>query len=204
MKKLFFIAWFIVCATSATLLLPSQAGSPVEQLIHIMMSNARCDCPYTLAEKRNPNDYQDVYNLAKKHQKLLKGIIHNGRTFAMLCIERGYADVLERLLNDGCLVDLATPCNLFGFHEPQTTVLHQLLREVSKLRRFKKYYPECYIARITALIELIINKYPDLVDVPVNRARTVRQEVLCTLDNVGDLIHSATSRNLPANDNSVK
>lgn len=107
MKTLFFIACFIACAT---ILLPSQAESSAEQLVRIMISNTNIkdQIPYILTMKRNPNDYQDVYNLAIKNPKLLKGIIHDGQTFAMLCVQRGYADVLERLINEDYLVDLAT------------------------------------------------------------------------------------------------
>jgi hypothetical protein len=39
MKKLFFIAYFIAWANIATTLLPSQAESPVEQLVRISSSN---------------------------------------------------------------------------------------------------------------------------------------------------------------------
>ena len=192
MKKLFFIAYFITCATTAATILSSQAESPVEQLVRIMLSNTnpKDKCSYVLARERKPNDYQDVYNLATKYQKLLKGIIHDGRTFAMLCVEKGHADVLARLINEDYLVDLATPCNVWGPHEPQTTVLHKLLSEVWKLRSFKDLYSEEYIARISELTKLIINKYPDLLDIPVNRARTARNEALsrCGGAYIGDLI----------------
>lgn len=188
MKKLFFIA----CVTIATTLLSSQSESSVEQLVRIMMSDTNDSCPYNLTMRRNPNDYQNVYNLATKHPELLKGIIHNGKTFAILCVQRGYADVLERLINENRLVDLATPCNSCGPHEPQTTVLHELFREVSGFRRFKNVWPEDYVARITELTKLIINKYPDLLDIPVNRADTARDRAIFW-GNLYDLI----PRNLP-------
>lgn len=203
MKKLFFIACFIACANSATTELPSQAESSVKQLIRIMMSNNTKDKPpYILTKERNPNDYQDVYNLAIKHPKLLKGIIHDGRTFAMLCLQRGYADVLERLINEDCLVDLATPCNLNGPHNPQTTVLHKLFSEVSKLRNFKDFHSEDYIAGIIELTKLVIKKYPALLDIPVKNARTARNDAIFLWRNLGDLIPRDLRQS--ANDNSVK
>jgi len=179
MKKLFFISWFIVCITIATGLLPSQTDDSVEKLVHIMVSGANTkDLPSSiLMERRNPNDYQDVYDLVIKNPTLLKGIIHDGRTFAMLCVKRGHPDLLERLIAEGHPVDLATPCNLIGPHEPQTTVLHELFGENCKLRGFSKScYPEEYIALITRLTKLIINKYPQLLDVPIDRNRTARQQ----------------------------
>lgn len=205
MKKLFFILCLIVCAHSAATELPSQAESSVEQLVRIMMSNTKRwdQCPSILAEKRNPNDYQEVYNLATKHPKLLKGIIHDGRTFAMLCIQRGYADVLERLINEDYPVDITTPCNLYANpDEPETTVLHILFLEVSKVRKFKDCHSEDYIERITGLTKLIINKDPSLLDMPVKKAPTARSQAIFLWRNLGDLI----PRDLPqsANDNSVK
>ena len=119
---------------------------------------------------------------------MLKGIIHDGQTFAMLCVQRGYADILERLINENCPVDLATPCNLCGPHEPQTTVLHKLLAQVSTLRVLKSIYPEDYITHITGLTKLIINKYPELLDMPVNRERTARKQALFHHGNINDLI----------------
>lgn len=203
MKKLFFIAGFIACANIAITLLPSQAESSVQQLVRIMMSstNTEDQVPYILTKKRHPNDYQNVYNLVIKHPKLLKGIIHDGRTFAMLCVQRGYADVLARLINEDYPVDLITPCNLYGPHEPQTTVLHRLLSEVWKLRKFKDIYSEDYTECITGLTKLIIDKYPGLLDTPVNRARTAGNNAIF-LWGLYDLI----PRDLPqsANDNSAK
>lgn len=170
MKKLFFIACFIASSTGASLASSQEEGS-AEQLIRIMMKT-KGDIPaYDLTSDRNPNDYQNVYNLAIKYPQLLKGIIHDGRTFAMLCVERGYADVLERLINEDYPVDLATPCNLYGLNEPQTTVLHRLISEVAKVR-LCKYYPEDYATPITTLTKLIINRYPDLLDMHVKGTRS--------------------------------
>jgi hypothetical protein len=158
--------------------LSSKADSPVEQIIRIMISNTEKHLSrYDLEKKRNSNDHQNVYTLATQHRQLLKGIIHNERTFAMLCVERGYNDVLARLIDEDYPVDLTTACYLIGPHECQTTVLHELFAQVSTLRRFREHFPQDYIERITALTKLIINKYPGLLDTPVNRARTVRQEV---------------------------
>lgn len=200
MKKKVLIASFLalsgalIVAGTSTL----QAESPVEQCVRIMMSN-RDECPYTLRKKRNLNDYQDIYNLAIKHPVLLKGIIHDGQSFAMLCVKRGHADVLERLINENSSVDLATPCSLYFPEEPQTTVLHQLLREVSKMRTFRDVYSEDYIAHITELTKLVIDKYPDLLDMPINKAKTARHTIYMQ-DNVSDL----TCRNFSPNDNSIK
>lgn len=194
MKKLFFIA----CVAIATTLLSSQSVSPVEQLVRIMKSTAedkRYTAPCNLARERNPNDYQDVYNLVTKHPELLKGIIYDGRTFAFLCVERGYADVLERLINEGSPVDLATPCYECGPHEPQTTVLHELFREVAGFRICKNAFPEDYVVRITELTKLIINKYPDLLDIPVYRNRTARDQARFWGDCGG--LYDLIPRNLP-------
>lgn len=192
MKKLFFIAYLIACTHTAIASRSSQANNPVEQFVRIMMSNTNPEdqIPYFLTKKRNSNDYQDVYNLATKHPKLLKGIIHDGQTFAMLCVQRGHADVLERLINEGYPVDLTTPC-LDESRECQTTVLHNLLGQVWQVRLIKESYSEDYSARITGLTKLIINKYPDLLDIPVNKARTARSKALER--NLYDLI----PRNIP-------
>ncbi len=173
MKKLFFIAYLIACTNIATVLISAQTESSVEQLVRIMMSGTNTkDVPAALlAKKRSPDDYQDVYDLVTKHPKLLKGIIHDHRTFAMLCVQRGYSDLLACLIKKGLPVDLATPCNLIGLDEPQTTVLHILLSEVWKLRKFNCYSEE-YTACITKLTKLIIKKYPELLDMPVYRSRT--------------------------------
>lgn len=171
MKKLFFLACFIAYASTGVSLASSQEEGSADQLIRIMMKTKGNIPAYDLTRDRNPNDYQNVYNLAIKYPQLLKGIIHDGRTFAMLCVERGYADVLERLINEDHPVDLATPCNLLGPNEPQTTVLHRLISEVSKTR-FCKFYSEDYATRITALTKLIINRYPDLLDMRVKGTRS--------------------------------
>jgi hypothetical protein len=174
MKKSFFIPCFVLYITSVTALLLSHTESSVEQLTRIMMSNTKHQIPHLLTKERSPNDYQDIYDLATKHQELLKGIIYDGQTFAMLCVKRGYADVLERLINEDCFVDLATPCYLYGIDEPETTVLHQLFFEVGKARRWKqeKFYSEDYTERITALTKLIISKHPNLLDIPLKNEMT--------------------------------
>ncbi|MCC7414950.1 MAG: ankyrin repeat domain-containing protein [Epsilonproteobacteria bacterium] len=147
-----------------------------------MVPRTKDEHPYTLAQNRNPHDYENVYTLATEHPTLLSGIIHKEQTFAMLCVKGGYADVLERLINEGRPVDLATPCNLDGPHEPQTTVLHELLHHVFMLRTFKTSYLEAYTEKITGLTRLIIKKDPGLLDVPVKKARTARQKVISLLD----------------------
>ncbi len=190
---LLFMACFIAYANIATTSCQPQAESPVEQLVRIMISDTDCKpsgCKdrYTLAEKRNPNDYQDVYDLATEHSELLQGIIHNERTFAMLCVERGYADVLARLINKSYPVDLATPCYLYGPSEPQTAVLSILFYTFNALHKFKGWPPEDYSTLITRLTKLIINKYPDLLDIELDRARTPRQEA--EFLELGDLIPS--------------
>lgn len=179
MKK-FFIAGFISGASIATISLPSaKSANPIEQCVQIMVSNADPDeVPYYLMQKRSPHDYQDVYNLVTQHPKLLKGIIHDGKTFAMLCVQRGYADVLERLINENYPVDLATPCNVWGPHEPETTVLHELLGQVWQIRFFKDAFSEDYSKCITRLTKLIINEYPDLLDLSVNGANTARSKAI--------------------------
>lgn len=189
MKKKVLVASFLVLSGALIALGTStlQAESPVEQCVRIMMSN-RDECPYTLRKKRNPNDYQDIYNLTIKYPELLKGIIHDGDTFAMFCVKRGYADILERLINENSSIDLTTPCSVYFPEEPQTTVLHKLLREVSKMRAFGDVYSEDYITHITELTKLVIDKYPDLLDMPVNKAKTARQQIYMQ-DNVSDLIY---------------
>jgi hypothetical protein len=149
--------------------------SRVDQLVHIMIRDSKHESPYNLSKERNPNDYQDVYNLVIKHPELMQGIIQDGRTFAMLCVERGYADLLARLINENCPIDLAKPCNMCGPHNPQTTVLHRLFSQVRSMSRFKNAFPEDYIAGITNLTKLIINKYPDLLDIEVDREQTARE-----------------------------
>ena len=92
----------------------------------------------------------------------------------MLCVKRGYSDLLTRLINEDCPIDLTTPCNLCGPHEPQTTVLHALFSAILSMGWFKKLYPEDYIERITELTKLIIKKYPDLLDMEIDREKTAR------------------------------
>jgi len=179
MKKLFFISWFIVCITAATGLLHSQTDDSVEKLVHIMVSgDTTKDLPSSLLMgRRNPNDYQDVYDLVIKNPTLLKGIIHDGQTLAMLCVKRGYPDLLERLIVEEHPVDLATPCNLIDPDEPQTTVLHALLGQYWTVSGFlSSSYSEEYIELIKRLTKLILNKYPQLLDVRIDRNRTARQQ----------------------------
>src|SRR3972149_5634184 len=177
MKNCFFIALFIVCVNIVTASCQLQAKSSVEQLVHIMIRDTKDDSPYLLTKNRNPSDYQDVYNLATKHPKLLNGIIHDGQTFAMLCVKRGYADLLASLIKEGYPVDLATPCYECGPDNPQTTVLHIVFRQImipGGNYFIRNCFPEDYIASIEELAKLIINKCPDLLDAPLNRAPTAR------------------------------
>lgn len=175
MKKLFFIALFMVCANIVTASYQLQAKSSVELLVRIMIRDSKHESPYNLSKERNPNDYQDVYDLVINHPELMQGIIQDGRTFAMLCVERGYADLLAQLINENCPIDLATPCNMCGPHEPQTTVLHRLFGQIRSMSWFKNAFPEDYIEGITELTKLIIKKYPDLLDMKIDREQTARQ-----------------------------
>lgn len=177
MRKITLIAIFIASVNITTSFLMSQTKSPIERLVEIMTANPG-DTPSLLFAERKPQDSQDIYDLATEHQELLKGVIHDKRTFAMLCVHRGYADVLERLINEGYPVDLATPCNLFGPNNPQTTTLHELL---SAVRGFRACYfaapPEDYKTSIIKLAKLIIEKYPDLLDAPVHLQDTARSYI---------------------------
>lgn len=147
--------------------------NPIGRVVRIMTRNANQDTPSLLFRDRNPHDYQDVYNLAINHPELMQGIIKDGRTFAMLCVERGYSDLLARLINENYPVDLTTPCTLDGPENPQTTILHILFREGHDWYWLKK--PADYKASVTELIKLIINKYPDLLDMKLDRQCTARQ-----------------------------
>ena len=175
MKKLFFIALFIVCANTVTASCQLQAKSSVEQLVHIMTRDTKNDSPCILSEEKTPDDYQAVYDLVIKHPELMQGIIHNGRTFAMLCVERGYADLLAHLINMNRPIDLATPCNMCGLHNPQTTVLHQLFAQIRSMDWFKNAFPKDYSEGIADLTKLIIKKYPDLLDMEIDREPTARK-----------------------------
>ena len=146
----------------------------VEQLVRIMMRDAKHKDHYNLFKYRKPNDYQALYNLVITHPELMQGIIHDGRTFAMLCVERGYADLLVRIINENWPIDFATPCNMYGPHEPQTTVLHRLFGQMRSMGWFKDGFPEDYVATITELTKLIINKYPNLLDIKIYREQTAR------------------------------
>jgi len=189
MKNLFFIACFMLCATSAMAFF-SSGKDATEQLVRIMMSNTKDRKPYLLEKNRNPSDYHNVYNLAIKNPKLLKGIVHDEKTFAMLCITSGYADVLERLITEDYGVDLTTPCQLYSWSSSTSVVLDQLLYEVSKLRESKDY-PEDYSARIRRLTKLIINKYPDLLDTVRKRQHLDRNRQL------NDILYDLFPRGLP-------
>ena len=175
MKKLFFIALFIVCANTVTASCKLQAKNSVEQLVHIMIRDTKHDSPCILSEEKTPDEYQAVYDLVIKHPELMQGIIHNGRTFAMLCVERGYADLLAHLINMNHPIDLATPCNMCGLHNPQTTVLHKLFGQVRSMGWFKNAFPEDYREEIADLTKLIIKKYPDLLDMKIDREPTARE-----------------------------
>jgi hypothetical protein len=175
MKKLFFIALFIVCANTVTASCQLQAKSSVEQLVHIMIRDTKHDSPCILSEEKTPDEYQAVYDLVIKHPELMQGIIHNGRTFAMLCVERGYADLLAHLINMNHPIDFATPCNMCGLHNPQTTVLHKLFGQVRSMGWFKNAFPEDYREEIADLTKLIIKKYPDLLDMKIDREPTARE-----------------------------
>ena len=183
MKKSLIFVLILACVINT-----AKPKSPVEQVVRIMMRDANHEAPSLLFKHRSPNDYQEVYDLVIKHPELMQGIIQDGRTFAMLCVERGYADLLARLINENCLIDLATPCNMCGPHNPQTTVLHNLFGQVRSMNLYwlKNAFPEDYIASIAELTKLIINKYPDLLDIEVDREQTARE---CARDwNVAYLI----------------
>jgi hypothetical protein len=134
--------------------------------------------PDTLMKDRDANNPQLLYNLVTEYPELLQGIVHAGQTFALLCVNRGYADVLTRLINEDYPVDLATPCELYGPTEPQTCVLKQLLFEVKKVRLCKECYTKVYEEIITDLTKLIIKKYPNLLDLSLRKAETPRQEII--------------------------
>ncbi len=57
-------------------MLSSDVGSPLEQCVRIMVPRTKDEHPYTLAQNRNPHDYENVYTLATEHPTLLSGIIH--------------------------------------------------------------------------------------------------------------------------------
>lgn len=173
MKKLFFIALFIVYANVVTVSCQIQTKN-VEQLVHIMMRETEHNSPYNLLKERTPGDYQAVYDLAIKNPELLQGIIYDGQTFAMLCIKRGYADLLTRLIHENCSIDFNTPCNLYSPDEPQTTVLHELFGQIHSMKRFKDCFPKDYIEDITELTKLIIKNNPDLLDMKIERQKTAR------------------------------
>ena len=175
MKKLFFIAFFSICANIFTASSQLQAKSSDEQLADIMIRDTNHDSPYNLLKERTPSDYQAVYDLVIMHPELLQGIIYNGQTFAMLCVKRGYTDLLAHLINESYPIDFTTPCNLYGPHNPQTTVLHQLFGQIRSFGWFKGAFPDDYIEDITELTKLIINKYPDLLDMEIDREQTARQ-----------------------------
>lgn len=152
-----------------------QAKSPAEQLVKIMMQDTEVESPYNLLKRRTFDDYQVVYDLVLMYPELLQGIIHDGQTFALLCIQRGYSDLLTSLINENLPVDLTTPCNLCGLENPQTTVLHVLFGQIQTMQLFEKFYPEDYINGITELTKLIINKCPDLLDMKIDREKTARE-----------------------------
>ncbi len=153
-----------------------QSKSPVEQLVHIMMMHdTENKAPYTLLNERTPNDYQAVYNLAVKNPELRQGIIHNGQTFALLCVNRGYFDLLTHLINEGFEVDFTTPCRLCGIENPQTTILHVLFGQIRQTQWFTSLFPEDYIKGIKELIKLIINECPGLLDLDIDREVTARK-----------------------------
>ena len=189
MKKLFFIALIFCYANIAVASYQPQPKSSVEQLVHIMIQDSDESAPSIYFRDKTPDDYQAVYDLVKKHPELLQGIIYNGQSFAMLCIKRGYSDLLMHLINEGCLVDLTTPCNLCGLHNPQTTVLHELFGQLRSMNWYwlRSAFPEDYIEHITDLTKLIIKTFPELLDMKLGRGvETARQ---CAVSyNLGYLI----------------
>lgn len=175
-------------ASAGTALSQLQVKSPVEQLVDIMMRDTKNESPYTLLNERTPNDYQAVYVLVLKHPELLQGIIHDGQTFALLCVKRGYTDLLTRLINENSPVDLTTPCRVCGPENPETTVLHALFGQVRSMQWFQTTFPEDYIEDIKELTKLIINKRPDLLDMEIDRGKTARQFAYSS--EVGHLVPS--------------
>ena len=184
MKKVFFFTSVIVYVLIATPLFPSKAESPVEQLVGIMVPNptsSRDEWQEGLGKlilNRNPEDYERVYELATKYPELLSGIVYNRGTLAMLCIKRGYLDLLECLIDQGYPVDLATPCYLLGFDNPPTTVLYELIIRIWFIRNHSWFCNNQAINEsIIRLTKLIIRNNPDLLDITFPRTWSPRQKI---------------------------
>lgn len=153
-----------------------QQKSPIERIASIMMCDTDHKVPYQLFKHRDPHHYQELYELVTQHPELMQGIILDGRTFAMLCVQRGYTDLLARLINENYSIDVAMPCYLYGLENPQTTVLHQLFGQFRSMTFsfLKDAFPKEYIADINDLIQLIISKYPELLDMNIDREPSAR------------------------------
>ena len=196
MKKVFYFLSVIVCVLIATPLFPSKAESPVEQLVDIMVPNAASsrniwdDSLELLISDRNSGDYERVYELVTKYPELLSGVIYNEGTLAMLCIRRGYLDVLERLIDQGYSVDLATPCYLLGFDNPPHTVLYELVFQIAFRRNHSWLFQSQEAVNVTEniirLAKLIIRNNPDLLDLTFPRSWSPRERI--RMDGGKDLI----------------
>lgn len=186
MKKVFILfAGIIICVLNTTPLFPSKAESPVEQLVSIMVPN-QTSSRYEWVDRTdiliNRNDYDRVYEIATKYPELLKGYVYtkdaNKGTFAMLCIKRGYVNLLECLINEGYPVDLATPCYLLGPDNPPTTVLYELIVNIGLRRQCSFVYQNrAFDESAIRLAKLIIQNNPDVLDITFHRAGSPRDKI---------------------------
>lgn len=167
----------------------TQTESPTQQLARIMrLSDDQRSAPifYQCIRDRDPNEAQRLYTLVIEHPELLQGVVYDGQTFSMLCVQRGYLDLFERLLNEDAPMDLTTPMKLNGPKEPSTSTLNQLIKYLRGVVLFRSMYPEEYIEKMFALTKLTIKKHPNLLDLPLERSRTARQQLIN--DNLSSLI----------------